>query len=94
MANFSMVSADQIETFRRDGFLHIPGLVDEPALALLRAAMDDLFGASDGDPGVNNVTAYAAKAKARGTTVLADRHAEEILALVDETPDIAIWMQY
>ena len=73
MANFSMVSADQIETFRRDGFLHIPGLVDEPAGALLRAAMDDLFGASDGDPGVNNVTAYAAKAKARGTTVLADR---------------------
>ena len=51
MANFSMVSADQIETFRRDGFLHIPGLVDEPAVALLRAAMDDLFGASDGDPG-------------------------------------------
>ena len=73
MANFNTVSADQIEAFRRDGFLHIPGLIDEPALALLRAAMDDLFGVSDGDPGINNVTAYATKAKARGDTVLADR---------------------
>ena len=76
MADFNTVSADQIEAFRRDGFLHIPGLIDEPALVLLRAAMDDLFGGSDGDPGINNVTAYAAKAKARGDAVMADSDGE------------------
>ena len=68
-----LVSSDQIEAFQRDGVLHIPGLIEEPGLEPLRRAIDDLLAALSENPVVNNVTAWAAKAKAAGETVLSDR---------------------
>ena len=68
-----LVSADQIEAYERDGFVHLPGLVEVSALEPLRAAIDDLLGARDDNPEVNNITVWAAKARAKGIDVLADR---------------------
>ena len=68
-----LVSSDQIEAFQRDGVLHIPSLIEERALDPLRRAIDDLLAAVSENPVVNNVTAWAAKAKAAGEAVLSDR---------------------
>ena len=50
-----------------------PGLVKEHALDPLREAIDDLLADISEQPVVNNVTAWAAKAKTAGEVVLSDR---------------------
>ena len=68
-----LVADHQIDAFRQDGLLHLPGLVKEHALDPLREAIDDLLADISEQPVVNNVTAWAAKAKTAGEVVLSDR---------------------
>ena len=68
-----LVADHQIDAFRQDGLLHLPGLVKEHALDPLREAIDDLLADIAEQPVVNNVTAWAATAETAGEVVLSDR---------------------